>query len=64
MRFSFGVMARVVYNDTPNIGSCFRIAEMCMMLLSIGLDTRLQWVLRVGRSWLASERSMNIMNLQ
>jgi hypothetical protein len=24
MRFSFGVMARVVYNDSPNIGSCYK----------------------------------------
>jgi hypothetical protein len=24
MKFSFGVMARVVFNDTPNIGSCYK----------------------------------------
>lgn len=24
MRFSFGVMARVVYNGSPNIGSCYK----------------------------------------
>ena len=24
MRFSFGVMARVVYNDSPKIGNCYK----------------------------------------
>lgn len=24
MRFSFGVMARVVFNDSTNIGSCYK----------------------------------------
>lgn len=24
MRFSFGVMARVVYNDSPNVGNCYK----------------------------------------
>lgn len=24
MRFSFCVMARVVYNDSPNVGSCYK----------------------------------------
>ena len=24
MKFSFGVMARVVYNDTLNVGNCYK----------------------------------------
>ena len=24
MRFSFGVMARVVYNNYPNVGNCYK----------------------------------------